>query len=360
MNVYAHTMPGAEKIAWLEIKDRLPGVKFNEFLFAEGQNGIVRFKYEGAAADLLRLRTTEDIFVEALPPQKLTRDWIDLRKIADEVADTAVFTQALQIHKSLQRKQRGSVSYRVISRKYGRHQYRRKDVAEAVIKGMERRAPKWRLVPDQAQIEIWVNVLGSTLLCGIRLSDKTMRHRFSKKKELPAALRPSLAAAMVYLSQPAADDIFLDPMCGSGTMLMERRLAGPYRQMMAGDLGQEQVVTTKQNLLSQSKKPTTACSICQLDGQRLPLAAGSINKIVTNLPFGKQIGSAKQLARLYPNVFKEMERVLAANGRAIVLSSEFDLVKTAVRHYPHLNILTGYSVATLGQWGRIYIMQRTA
>jgi len=358
MNFYAQTMPGAEKIAWLEIKEKLPGAKFKEFLFAESQNGIVCFDYDGAAADLFHCRSLEDIFVTALPSQKLTRDWIDLRKIADEVADTAVFTQALKVHKSLQTRQRGTVSYRVISRKYGKHQYRRKDVADAVMKGMARRAPKWRPVADHAQIEIWVNVLGSQLLGGIRLSDRTMRHRFGKKQELPAALRPSLAAAMVYLSQPQSADRFLDPLCGSGTILMERRLAGPFQQMLAGDVGQEQVLTTRHNLWGQSKTPPAATAVFQADAQKMPVAAGTVDKIVTNLPFGKQISSADQLTRLYPQLFREMERVLAPNGRAIVLSSEFELVKTAVRHCPGLNILTGYSVAALGQWGRIYIIQR--
>ena len=81
---------------------------------------------------------------------------------------------------------------------------------------------------------------------------------------------------------------------------------------------------------------------------------------MTNLPFGKQIGSPQVVARLYPQVFKEMERVLQANGRAIVLSSEFELVKMAVRQCPALTIVTGYSVASLGQWGRIYIIERAA
>lgn len=352
-------MPGVEKIAWLEIKDKLFGVQFNEFLFAEGQNGIVRFAFEGTTAELLTLRTTEDVFVEAFSHSKMSRDWIDLRKIADDVATTAVFEQALKVHKKLYPKQHGDITYRVISRMYGKHQYRRKDLADAVVKGMERRFPKWRLVDDHAQVEIWVNLLGSQLLCGIRLSDRTMRHRFGKKEEMPAALRPSMAAAMVYLSQPQDDDVFLDPMCGSGTILMERRLASPYQQMLAGDIGQEQVTVAQKNLLQQKKKPPAASTVLQADGQQLPLANASVNKVVTNLPFGKQIGSPALIAHLYPKVFKEIERVLTSNGRAIVLSSEFDLVKTAVRQCPGLNIVTGYSVATLGQWGRIYIIERT-
>jgi len=43
-------------------------------------------------------------------------------------------------------------------------------------------------------------------------------------------------------------------------------------------------------------------------------------------------------------------------GRIVLLSSEFDLVKETVRQRPRLTITTGYSVAVLGTWGRIYII----
>lgn len=61
-NYYAQTVPGAEEIAWLEIRWRLPGVKFGEYLFAKEQNGIVTFEYQGDIADVQQLETVEDVF----------------------------------------------------------------------------------------------------------------------------------------------------------------------------------------------------------------------------------------------------------------------------------------------------------
>jgi 23S rRNA G2445 N2-methylase RlmL len=224
---------------------------------------------------------------------------------------------------------------------------------------MENRYPRWHLVDDHAMLEIWINLLGSRLVGGIRLTDRTMRHRFNKPVELKAALRPSVAAAMIHLTQPEVDDIFLDPMCGSGTLLMERRYAGAYSQMLAGDIVRDHVRASRQNVEALRKEPPSDFSTLHADTTRLPLATGSINKVATNLPFGKQIGSPKALKKLYPAFFRELERVLGGNGRAIVLSSEYDLVKDAVRTCPNLEILTGYSIAVLGQWGRIYIMHRS-
>ncbi len=46
---------------------------------------------------------------------------------------------------------RGVPSYRIISRRAGRHQYRRKDFQEAVVAGIQRRyGEKWKLVEDKA------------------------------------------------------------------------------------------------------------------------------------------------------------------------------------------------------------------
>lgn len=354
---YAQTMPGVEEIAWLEIRDKLPGARFGETVFAKEQNGLLLFSYAGDTADLFQLRTVEDLFVLALSIEKVPRTRQVLPQITEMVSETAAFQHAVDIALPL-RNQPGRPSYRVISRLYGSHEIYRKELGEAVKRGMKTRYPRWRLVDDHAMLEIWINLLGSRLVGGIRLTDRTMRHRFNKPVELKAALRPSVAAAMIHLTQPTDDDIFLDPMCGSGTLLMERRYAGAYSQMLAGDIIRDHVWATQQNMAALRKEPPHNFSSLHTDATRLPLATGSIGKVATNLPFGKQIGSPKALKKLYPAFFGELQRVLGANGRAVVLSSEYDLVKDAVRACPGLEILTGYSIAVLGQWGRIYIIRR--
>ena len=355
---YVQTMPGVEEIAWLEIRDRLPGAKFSEKLFAKEQNGLLLFSYAGEPTNLLQLRTVEDLFVLAVSIDKVPRTRQVLPQLTEMVSRTAVFQQALDVAIPI-RKQPGRPSYRVISRLYGSHTLYRKELAAAVEKGMKNRYPRWRLVPDHAMLELWVNLLGSRLICGIRLTDRTTRHRFNKPVPLKAALRPSVAAAMIHLTEPTDSDIFLDPMCGSGTLLMERRYAGAYAQMLAGDIEQKHVRATQQNVTALRKEPPTAFGTFTANATKLPIATGSIMRVATNLPFGKQIGSPKAVKKLYPAFFKELERVLGANGRAVILSSEYDLVKTAVRACDSLEILTGYSIAVLGQWGRIYIIRRS-
>lgn len=358
MTYYAQTMPGVEEIAWIEIRDRLKGAHFQRYLFAKEQNGIVVFDYPGPAAELLRLRTTEDVFMQVASHDQLTRLRRDLRGIHELIATSDSFGAAVNDYLRIRRFS-APPSYRVISRQYGKFEYSRKDLTATVWRSLKQRYPRWTPVADDAQIEVWANLLGSQLLIGMRLSDRTMRHRFERKVELPAALRPSVAAAMVFLTDPEPGDVFLDPMAGSGTILYERMQAGPFARLLGGDIDQERVDAARKNVRGSRKKPgpnDRQPDIRQWDARQLPLEDASIDKVATNLPFGKQLRGSETPAKLYPAVLAELQRVVRPGGRIVLLSSEYDLIKEEVRKLPRLTITTGYSVAVLGVWGRIYII----
>jgi 23S rRNA G2445 N2-methylase RlmL len=353
---YAQTMPGVERIAWLEIRQRFPRAGLVEYLFAKDQNGIVLFECAADPARLLDLRTTEDVFCPVVSLDGLSRDWGDLRRAAAAIEESPDLDRAARVRTRIAGEGRSArVTYRVIARKVGRHRYRRIDLEQAIAKGLERRyGPAWTPVEDDATVEVWANVLGSRLLCGVRLSDRSMRHRAYKVATRPASLRPSVAAAMVLLTDPAPDDVFVDSMCGCGTLLAERALAGPYRRIIGGDLLPDRVLASRRNMEAAGAR----CTLGAWDAGRLPLPPASIDKAAINLPFGKQVGSRAQVEALYPRVLAELARVLAPGARAAVLSSEYELVKEVVRGQPGLHVVTGYSVAVLGQWARIYVLER--
>jgi 23S rRNA G2445 N2-methylase RlmL len=355
---YLQTMPGVEEIAWLEVRRRLPGAKFGEYLFAKDQNGLLLFETSDEPQELLNLRTAEDVFFLAVNEPRMTRGRQDLQTITTLVHKGEDFGRAAN-HFLRYLKLSGPPTFRVISRKYGQHQYRRIDMETAVLQGIQQRYPRWTPVADGGQIEVWANMLGSQLVIGLRLSDRSMRHRYQKRVELPASLRPSVAAAMVLLTDPEADDIFLDPMCGSGTILLERINAGPYQQVLGGDSDNTRVNAARQNLPQQRKgRKADKIVVRQWDARRLPLDDGSVDKVATNLPFGKQVSAGQNLEALYQETVAELARVVRPEGKLVLLSSEYDLLKECIRREPALNILTGYSVAILGHWGRIYIIER--
>jgi 23S rRNA G2445 N2-methylase RlmL len=167
-------------------------------------------------------------------------------------------------------------------------------------------------------VEVWVWISASEAIIGLRLSDATMRHRRHSRAHLPAALRPTVAAAMGWLSTPTPSDRILDPLCGTATVLIERAQLLGYDRLLGGDIRSEAVAAAQRN----AQAARIPISLQVWDARSLPLDAGSVTRIITNLPFGKQIGTPEASGRLYPALVAEFGRVLAADGILVALTSQ--------------------------------------
>src|SRR5439155_4547453 len=112
--------------------------------------------------------------------------------------------------------------YRLVAQMTGTHGYRRIDARTALARGLDGKLPaSWRPAEENAAVEVWLTIDGPRAVCGLRLSDATLRHRTYKAEHLPASLRPTVAAAMVRLAGAAAGQLVVDPMFGAGTLLAE-------------------------------------------------------------------------------------------------------------------------------------------
>lgn len=354
---YAHTMPGLEEVAWIEIRGRLNGVSFEGTKALRDKNGFVFFRSAARPAELLKLRTTEDIFFLVARIPRVAWGYEGLEQIQQLVVRDRFLDAGLRLHGQVTHRADGRGStFRVISRMAGgRQPYRRIDFQRAVEKALKKRLGRqWRAVDEGEDVEIWANLIGLDFVCGLRLSDARMRHRDYKQAHVAASLRPSVAAGMVWLTEPQPGDVFLDPLCGAGTLLVERGMIERHAWLLGGDINADVLQAAVQNI-GPRHKPR---QLLEWDAGRLPLASASVDKIATNLPFGKQIGSPQENRRLYRAVFGEIDRLLRPQGRAVVLSSEAELIKDTLRQVKGLQIVRGYSVTILGQRARIYIVER--
>ena len=68
-------------------------------------------------------------------------------------------------------------------------------------------------------------------------------------------------------------------------------------------------------------------SLMRADARALPLATASIDRIVTNPPFGKQLSTPEEIGPLYRAAGKEWNRVLKPGGRAVFLVAEMDALR---------------------------------
>lgn len=353
---YLHTMPGLETVAGDEARARLTGVTLQGVKQIPKRNGMALLNYDGDPDDLLRLRTAEDVFVVAARLPKAPWGYEGLAAIFDCVLKSEMLLPALELATRLRSSPRGRQRFRLITRLISKNQpYRRADLQQSIEKAIERRTRRrWMAVAEGEQVEIWANLIGLDLICGVRLTDETMRHRGYQVEHLPASLRPSVAASLAWLTDPQPEDVFLDPMCGAGTLLIERDYVGRHRLLLGGDLDAQAVAASAANI-GPRHKPR---QLFQWDATRLPLAAESVHKVACNLPFGVQLGTPQQASRLYAAFLRELERVLAPRGRAALLSAQGRTLPDLARRSAVLQMVKTYAVNILGRDATVTVLRR--
>jgi predicted RNA methylase len=325
----AQTQPGFESVAWSEIHARIPQAREFARRVVADRAGMTIFSSE-RTEPLRALRCSEDILAlvgysgdigdDAAALDRVRRTVREAPFMADALGARIVFDPTARAGRRLR--------FRVVARQAGEHDYRRVDLKRTVERAMEERGDHtWRLDEQDADVELWVTQLGAELMVAVRLSDERMRHRDYKVAHRPGSLRPAVAAAMAWLSEPRDDDIVLDPFCGTGTILIERAHLGRYAVLIGADRDPAAVRAALQNI-GPRYKPIEIHG--DWDAGAMPIGDGSVNKIVTNLPWGIRHGSHSENRRRYGDWMAEMKRVLAADGKMVVLSAEWRLMRDAI------------------------------
>ncbi|NNJ10169.1 RNA methyltransferase [Chloroflexales bacterium ZM16-3] len=351
------TIPGLGQLAWREVETSIsgdserPGPRLLGLKAVPGRDDIVLIDHKGGPRPLLKLRTSEDVFAIAARGFKIAYDDRGLRQIHAAVRGSEMVQDALNAWRKATNSHKQNGTFRVIARTVGTHRFMRRDVGRAVADAVRDGWPgRWLPVEDDSDIEIWATLVESELICAVRLSDASMRQR-EKIKHLPASLRPALAAAMVQLTYPSAGDVFLDPMAGAGTLLLERAAAGPFAEIHGGDINGEALSAMQTNL----RGARGEISLSRWDARKLPLDDGEVDKVAVNLPFGKQIADESLIPGLYREVLAEIARVMRPGGRLVVLAGKTGVLESARYGAARvLRPLDRHRVIVLGQAATIH------
>ncbi len=314
--IFVITARGLEAIAADELRE-IPTVSIHQ----TGYRHIRAALDAAQIGALVGLRTADDVFLHLADWQGVghTRDTLTrLREWAARL-DLPAAAEAITALRPVSRPPRYSISANFV----GKRNYTADEIKAAVAGGIR----AWQYTEDdrEADYNLRLFIEHETALVGLRLTRYPLHDRLGKAAQRPGSLKATVAAAMLRLAGVHPGHILLDPFCGAGTILMEAAAMGAVP--LGGDVVVPAAAAARVNMDDGQRRggsrtaPTREWCICQWDARRLPLADESVDAVVSNLPWGRQIQPDADLQALYQQASRDSERVLRTGGRAVFLTT---------------------------------------
>ncbi len=167
-------------------------------------------------------------------------------------------------------------------------------------------------------------------------------YRFTYRKEhVSASIKPYLAANLMEMAKPYLDPEaqVLDPFCGVGTMLIERRMAMKTADVYGLDIFGEAIAKAREN----SKEVGPNIHYINRDFADFRHDY-KFDEIVTNMPTKSRNLTHKDVDGLYTLLFKRGEHLLAKGGVMVVYGNEKNTVKKCLRVFKKYKLLREFEI----------------
>ncbi|KAL3227505.1 hypothetical protein MRX96_004205 [Rhipicephalus microplus] len=242
--------------------------------------------------------------------------------------------------------------------------------AAAVFGGAVNDTFGWGVDMRNFDLEVVLHVDPGCVYVCLTLTTASLHHRHLEHFG-PTSLRCTIAYNMLRLCDLKPSDIVCDPMVGGGSIPLEGCINWPQTVFVCGDNHPLAVQRSHDNMSALNEKRAKASSegsgsqlcmdVCQWDVCALPLRTASIDVFITDLPFGKRMGSRPDNRILYPNLLRELARVTRPRtGRAVLLTQDKKSLSLAVGRMGQLwRQLRVHGVNVGGLAAAIYVLRRT-
>lgn len=138
---------------------------------------------------------------------------------------------------------------------------------------------------------------------------------------MPGAVNATIASAMISLTSPQKTDRYINLMCGSGTLLIERMQFGKPENIVGVDTSRESLAMAAANIHAAGLPKDIRLE--RMDATALKgIPDASFNKLVADVPWGQLIGTHTQNTELYPALLHEASRIAEPYADFIVLTHD--------------------------------------
>jgi len=250
-------------------------------------------------------------------------------------------------------------SFAIRPLRVGSHDFTSLDVGrvcgKAVIDSyMESEGVRLRVNLNEPDIIVRVDVIHDEVYVGLDTTgDRALHRRGYRVYNHPAPLNPSIASALVMISKWKCDEILVDPMCGSGTILIESAMICrnippqkfredfQFTKIWNSELldevkcevierhvdldlvGIERFSKHLRGAKLNSKKAGVLDTIDYIVGDATKLCLKDVDVIVTNPPYGFRIARKGLIEDLYRGFLKSAEIA----DRLVVITAEYKILK---------------------------------
>jgi predicted RNA methylase len=134
-----------------------------------------------------------------------------------------------------------------------------------------------------------------------------------RKRDVPAASHPTIAAALARTAGVRSNDVVWDPFVGSGLELVERAKLGAYRRLVGTDLDERALGAARENLAAAK----VHAELVRADARSY--RPEGVTLIVTNPPMGRRLARDRSLGPLLEGFLSHAASVLVPGGRLTLL-----------------------------------------
>ncbi|XP_071082717.1 tRNA (guanine(6)-N(2))-methyltransferase THUMP3-like [Haliotis cracherodii] len=224
----------------------------------------------------------------------------------------------------------------------------------------------WNVDMKKFDVEVILNIEWTDVSVCIGLTRGSLHHR-NITVFGATTLRPTVACNMLRLCKIQPGDVVCDPMCGSGSIPIQAARGWPEAYHLSGEKFPLAVDRTVQNVAALNKeliadnKRSIAVDAGYWDVTYLPFRESSVDVFITDLPFGKRMGSRYNNLKLYPEALIEMARVCRpGSGRVCLLTQDkkcmIRVIHTLGRYWQRRMTL---SINLGGLAAGVYLLNRT-
>lgn len=240
----------------------------------------------------------------------------------------------------------------------GKKNFSRFEVVQEVLPFFEEHL-SGKFVPNEsgsqgADLDFRILMEGNRLHLGLRLAKEPLHRRPYKIHNLPGSTKPPLAYVMAKLAHIKPTDHVVDPCCGVGTVLIEAALSFAAGTYEGRDIQAESIALSLKNIEAAGLE----VPVKKEDVREFLFSKESIDKIITNPPWGRQVAKKVNLDAWYDSFFSNCYQMLKSGGRMVLLTDQVDWMQTYFRTSQLYSLEREISLSLFGSLVKIYVLDK--